>query len=127
MAGHSSGSGYGYGFGYGYGDGYGDGDGSGYGFGYGEGYGYGYGYGEGYGYGFGYGQPLPECGHYPAAYIPAWEYLRIGCEFRALDDWIANAEEIDAEHGDGIAEQTRALALECRVSSQAAEVFDGWE
>ena len=115
MAGHSSGSGYGYGFGYGYGDGYGDGDGSGYGFGYGEGYGYGYGYGEGYGYGFGYGQPLPECGHYPAAYIPAWEYLRIGCETRTLDDWIANAEEIDAEHGDGIAAQTRALALECRA------------
>ena len=119
MAGHSYGEGYGEGEGYGYGSG--DGDGSGYGSGFG------YGYGFGFGYGYGDGQPLPECGTYPAAYIPSWQYLRIGCECWALDDWIANAEEIDAEHGDGIAEQTRALALECRVSSQAAEVFDGWE
>ena len=119
MAGNSSGYGYGDGYGdgdsYGYGYGYGYGEGDGYGYGHGHGDGYGYVNGSGDGYGFGYGQPLPECGHYPAAYIPAWEYLRIGCETRTLDDWIANAEEIDAEHGDGIAAQTRALALECRA------------
>ena len=31
-------------------------------------------------------------------------------EVATLDEWIANAEEIDARHGDGIADQTRALA-----------------
>jgi hypothetical protein len=37
-------------------------------------------------------------------------WLRVGCELHTLQDWIARAEEIDAVHGDGLADATRALA-----------------
>ena len=37
-------------------------------------------------------------------------WLRVGCELHTLADWIARADEIDAEHGDGLADATRALA-----------------
>ena len=124
MAGHSgsgSGSGYGYGDGYGYGSGSGYGDGYGYGFGSGDGDGYGdgYGYGDGDGYGFGYGYPVGTCGAYAATIARPWDVLRVGCEAHTLDEWIANAEAIDARHGDGIADQTRALAMSLAERTEA--------
>ena len=91
--------------GYGYGDGDGDG--------YGSGYGYGDGYGDGSGYGYGDGR-LADCGGHPVSVARAWGILRIGCECWTLDEWIENAYEIDARHGDGIAQETRALAMSLR-------------
>ena len=84
-------------------------------------YGYGYGYGSGYGSGYGYGDLLPPIedrpGDYKSSFSSRWGVLRIGCEVRSLSDWIANAEEIDAAHGDGIADQTRALAQRLMAST----------
>ena len=37
-------------------------------------------------------------------------WLRVGCELHDLATWCRDAEDIDARHGDGIAERTRALA-----------------
>jgi len=37
-------------------------------------------------------------------------WLRVGCELHDLATWCRDADEIDARHGDGIAERTRALA-----------------
>ena len=117
--GDGAGYGYGPGAGYGYGPGYGSGYGAGYG--YGPGYGAGYGYGPGYGYGSGYGDSLVPCGVHPASYLTPWQLLRIGCETHTLDHWIENADEIDLKHGDGIADETRALAQELL----AKEATDG--
>ena len=45
----------------------------------------------------------------------------MGCEVRTLDDWIANAEVIDAAHDSpGLHKQTRALAMKIRVAAAPA-------
>ena len=106
MPGRVDGYGYGSGSGYGYGDGDGYGDGSG----SGCGYGYGYGDGDGDGYGDGSGEKLASCGGHVVSVYRPFGWLRIGCEIHSIADWIANAEEIDAKHGDGIWRETSALA-----------------
>ena len=123
--GYWDGSGYGSGSGSGYGYGAGSGAGSGHGYGYGDGYGYGYGDGYGDGDGYGYGDALSPIddkpGGYKSWYSIKWGVLRIGCEVRSLGDWIANAEEIDRKHGDGIADQTQALAERLAASTNEEE------
>ena len=89
---------------------YGDGDGSGYGDGYGDGYGYGSG-----------DEPVGECGDYAATINRTFAVLRIGCEVNTLDEWIANAEEIDERHGDGIWKETRALAVRLKAAAPEEE------
>ena len=97
-------------------DGYGYGSGSGDGYGYGSGCGYGYGYGDGDGDGYGdgsgdgSGEKLASCGGHVVSVYRPFGWLRIGCEIHSIADWIANAEEIDAKHGDGIWRETSALA-----------------
>ena len=105
-------NGYGHGYGYGYGHGYG--------YGYSDGYGFGHGYGDGYGDGdYGdYGDPLPPCGGHRSYHIAPWGLLRVGCEIHSLDYWIEHAEEIDEEYGDGIADETRALALQLKETHE---------
>jgi hypothetical protein len=92
----------------------GSGSGSGTGTGFGFGYGYGFGSGDGDGYGYGYGDPVGRCGEHAATMARPWQVLRIGCEVHTIAEWIRDADEIDKKHGDGIADQTRALAIELK-------------
>ena len=62
-----------------------------------------------------------KSGGYKSWYSIKWGVLRIGCEVRSLGDWIANAEEIDRKHGDGIADQTQALAERLAASTNEEE------
>jgi hypothetical protein len=105
------------------GSGYGSGSGSGYGYGEGYGEGYGSGYGSGYGYGYGYGDGdvgkiLNDLCGYTVRYSEKWQVLTIGCECHTLDEWIVRAGEIDEAHGDGIADETLALASRLKKEAQ---------
>jgi hypothetical protein len=116
---HSYGNGFGYGDGYGDGFGYGVGDGLGYG--YDDGFGYGYSSGYGSGWHTGGRRKEEPCGEHTTEYWPEWSLLKVGYEIHTLADWLANADEINAEHDDGIAEKVRELAMRLKKSEGSAD------
>lgn len=76
-----------------------------------------YAYGDGYARAYGDGTETDSRGTrtnlecidgYPTKAGNGW--LRVGCELRTYEDWVENADAIDEKHGDGLADQTRALA-----------------